>query len=62
MGRDDSLGHFTCDPVTGERVCLDGFRDVEGNCTTCVPSPGCCKLDGGRSLAIIFGEPKRGYV
>lgn len=41
--RNDSLGHFTCDPVTGERVCLEGYRDVEENCTTCVPSPSCCE-------------------
>ena len=42
--RDDSLGHFSCDPVTGVRVCLEGYSGVETNCTTCVPSPGCCKF------------------
>jgi hypothetical protein len=43
--RNDSLGHFTCDPLTGERVCLEGYSDVEGNCTACVPSSGCCEFN-----------------
>ena len=63
--RDDSLGHFTCDPVTGERVCLDGYRDVEGNCTTCVPSAGCCELgacEGGEGHLIKGRERGRGTI
>lgn len=43
--RDDSLGHFTCDPVTGERLCLEGYTGVEENCTECEPSPGCCESE-----------------
>ena len=30
--RDDSGGHFTCDTVTGERICLEGFFNPERNC------------------------------
>ena len=43
ISRDDSLGHFSCDPVTGNRVCLDGYTNVERNCTECEPSPECCE-------------------
>ena len=41
--RDDSGGHFTCNPVTGERECLGGFTDPETNCTrevTAISDPG----------------------
>ena len=31
--RDDSSGHYTCDPVTGERICLQGFMDPDTLCT-----------------------------
>lgn len=41
--RDDDLGHFSCDPITGERVCLEGYVNVEGNCTDCAPRLGCCE-------------------
>lgn len=40
--RNDSMGHFSCGSG-GERVCLDGYRDPETNCTDCVPAEGCCK-------------------
>ena len=43
--RDDGLGHFTCDPVSGGRVCLEGYTGVEGNCTECETSPGCCESE-----------------
>lgn len=41
--RDDSLGHFTCDPETGLKACLEGYVGVESNCTECKLSPGCCE-------------------
>ena len=30
--RDDSGGRFTCDPVTGDRVCLPGYENPTTNC------------------------------
>lgn len=41
--RNDSLGHFTCDPVNGTRICLEGHQNVESNCTECELRPGCCE-------------------
>ena len=38
-----SQGHFTCNQTDGARVCLEGYRGVEGNCTECIPQEGCCK-------------------
>ena len=29
---DDFGGHYTCNPVTGERKCLDGYTNPETNC------------------------------
>ena len=34
VGRNDATGHFTCDPITGEPVCLTGFTDPATNCVT----------------------------
>lgn len=42
-GRDDDFGHFTCDPLTGVKICLPGYQDPDTNCTVCVPLEGCCK-------------------
>ena len=42
-GRDDALGHFTCDPLTGDKICLQGYQNPAVNCTECIPSNGCCK-------------------
>lgn len=30
--RNDSGGHFRCDPVTGEKICLEGYEDPLSNC------------------------------
>ena len=30
--RNDSGGHYTCDPVTGDRICLEGYMDPETFC------------------------------
>ena len=32
--RDDPGGHYTCNPITGERQCLDGYTNPETNCVT----------------------------
>ena len=29
----DTSGHFMCDPDTGERLCLEGYRNPESRCT-----------------------------
>ena len=34
----DTSGHFMCDPDTGERLCLDGYRNPESRCTECIPA------------------------
>lgn len=41
--RNDSLGHFTCEPVNGTRECLEGYMNVGTNCTDCELRPGCCE-------------------
>ena len=28
----DTTGHFTCDPATGDRLCLEGYSDPLTNC------------------------------
>ena len=30
--RNDALGHFTCNPVTGDKECLPGFEDPTTDC------------------------------
>ena len=30
----DIAGHYTCNPVTGEKMCLPGFKNPSTNCTT----------------------------
>ena len=42
LGRNDSLGRYRCDN-NGSRVCLDGYENMESNCTTCIPLENCCK-------------------
>lgn len=42
LARNDSLGRYGCDG-NGSRVCLEGYRGTETNCTTCVPLDGCCE-------------------
>ena len=41
---DNATGHFTCDPDTGKRVCLDGYQDPWSRCTVCIPSAGCSEF------------------
>ena len=36
--RNSSEGHFTCDPITGSRVCLEGYKDSLTDCVTQVKS------------------------
>ena len=38
VARNDSEGHYTCDPFTGNRVCLEGYKDASTNCVTTVKS------------------------
>ena len=33
FGRDESTGHYECDIVTGDKVCLEGFKNPTKNCT-----------------------------
>ena len=28
----DTNGHYTCDPMTGQKVCCDGYEDPENTC------------------------------
>ena len=32
--QNNSDGHYTCDPFTGSRVCLEGYRDPSNGCVT----------------------------
>ena len=33
QARDDSAGHYTCDALTGRRICLPGYQNVSSSCT-----------------------------
>lgn len=33
LARNDSGGHYTCDPVTGDKICLAGYEDPTTDCT-----------------------------
>ena len=57
QGRDNSLGHFTCDPLTGNRVCLPGYRNVSADCTECVPLEGCSE-----SYTVYCKDDKSIYI
>lgn len=41
-GRDDSGGHYQCNQ-DGVRECLEGYQNLETNCTECAPADGCSK-------------------
>ena len=32
---DDTNGHYTCDPTTGNKVCCEGYKDPVTNCVKC---------------------------
>ena len=34
VARDNSGGHYSCDSVTGVRICLEGWSDPSNNCLT----------------------------
>ena len=36
--RNNSEGHYTCDSVTGDKICLEGYKDPSTNCVTRVES------------------------
>ena len=48
----DTTGHFSCDPVTGSRVCLEGYQNPLTNCIECIPGQNCGKFI--RSTVIII--------
>lgn len=39
-GRNDSEGHYLCNQ-NGDRECLEGYQNLETNCTVCVTATGC---------------------
>ena len=39
-GRDDTEGHYLCNS-SGERECLEGYQNLETNCTECIAPDGC---------------------
>ncbi|XP_065842028.1 delta-like protein D isoform X1 [Oscarella lobularis] len=51
---DDTNGHYTCDPATGDKVCCDGYKDVDTNCVKsedlCLSNP--CTNDAKCSEAV----------
>ena len=38
--RNNSGGHFTCNTVTGEKICLEGYRDPDSNCVQLIGTLG----------------------
>ena len=41
-GRDDSGGHYQCN-IYGVRECIEGYQNLETNCTECMAAEGCSK-------------------
>lgn len=39
----DTTGHYSCDRVTGGRVCLEGYQNPQTDCIECTPSNSCSK-------------------
>ena len=62
IGRDDTLGHFTCDPLTGNRVCLPGYQNLSVDCTECIPLEGCCKFLSGVKLALGDSIKRHSFI
>lgn len=52
FGRNDSQGHYRCNQ-DGQWECLEGYQNVDSNCTECVPSDGCCKEHIGHDAHYI---------
>ena len=40
MPENSSDGHYTCDPFTGSRVCLEGYKDPASGCVTAAVTSG----------------------
>ena len=61
---DNITGHYTCDNVTGVRVCLEGYQGSE--CDQCVPAQNCSECDCVVSVTskeqnVLFAGAEGGY-
>ena len=41
MDSNDTSGHYYCNPLTGHKICQDGYQNPLTNCTECKPSLNC---------------------
>ena len=54
---DSCLGHYTCDPATGGRVCLDGWNGPNCTLNVATQSSECTCRNGGTWLnGVCVGE------
>lgn len=37
----DTTGHYYCNPLTGDKICQDGYQNPLTNCTECKPALNC---------------------
>jgi hypothetical protein len=46
MDSNDTSGHYYCNPLTGDKICQDGYQNPLTNCTECKPSLNCSLVGG----------------
>ena len=52
-GRNDPGGHYQCNGE-GVRECLEGYQNLETNCTECVPADGCSESDNLKKISQLL--------
>ena len=50
----DTTGHFSCNPETGERKCLAGYMNPGSRCTECIPAAGCSESDESHPMWGVY--------
>ena len=44
MDSNDTTGHYYCNPLTGDKICQDGYQNPLTNCTECDSALNCGEL------------------
>ena len=56
---DNQYGHYTCNPSSGMKECLQGYSNPNTSCLQCGVAPGCCKLIIINATRLIFRQTVR---